>query len=134
MPIFGLDYDEESNPLEAGLEQTIDFDKGCFPGQEICARLKNSGHPSKMLVGLQFDGPEPPPPGTPLAQQGLPAGKITSSAYSPTLERAIALASVLWEFHETGTELTAGDHRAIIVDLPMIKAEEKQAPEEPDEE
>ena len=133
MGLFGLDYDEESNPLEAGLKHAIDYEKGCFPGQEICARLNNSGHPSKVLAGVQFNGSEPPEPGTPLAQQGLPAGKITSSAYSPTLQRAIALASVLWEYRETGTELYAGDQRGAVVELPMVNSIEAPAPDQPDD-
>ncbi|HKI84814.1 MAG TPA: hypothetical protein VKA63_10830 [Candidatus Krumholzibacteria bacterium] len=37
----GLDLDERFNPLEVGLEQLVAWDKGCYIGQEVVARLKN---------------------------------------------------------------------------------------------
>lgn len=108
-PLFGQDYDVSSIPLEAGLGSSIDFAKGCFPGQEIVARIENLGHPAKILV--RFQTPEEikpgPRPGQELYMGDKPVGKVTSVAWSPASKAFVGLATVKWDHREAGTELTA---------------------------
>lgn len=82
-PLFGSEFDEESLPLEAGLQSTIDFHKGCYTGQEIIARMDSRDQLARQLVGFHLDGPSTP--GQLLTMTGQSAGKLTSCACSPRL-------------------------------------------------
>jgi tRNA-modifying protein YgfZ len=55
-PRMGADFDRTAIPAEAGLEGLIDTTKGCFLGQESVARVRNLGHPPRVLRHLQGDG------------------------------------------------------------------------------
>ena len=58
LPRFPVDLDEESLPAEAGLdrEPVIDRSKGCYLGQESVAKVRNLGHPTRLLVPATLDG------------------------------------------------------------------------------
>lgn len=59
---FGRELTEERMPAEAGIvERTVSFTKGCYLGQEPVSRLHHRGHPNRLLRGLRFAGPSPPP-------------------------------------------------------------------------
>lgn len=124
-PEFGTDMNESTIPLEAGLREAIDFRKGCFPGQEIVARIENLGHPAKMLVGLTLPPEdERSAAGTPLFFDGKETGRITSAVMSPALGRRIALATVKWDQREPGTELELKEPgsgiRAVVTRIPFV--------------
>ncbi|MDZ4224755.1 MAG: hypothetical protein U1D33_02495 [bacterium] len=61
-PLFGVDMDENSIPQEAGLYNALSFNKGCYVGQEIIARLEHRGHVGKKLVQIKLDGNTVPNP------------------------------------------------------------------------
>ena len=57
-PLFGVDMDEDTIPLEAGIEdRAISLTKGCYVGQEIIIRVLHRGHGrvARRLAGLTFD-------------------------------------------------------------------------------
>lgn len=118
---FGRELTDEIIPLEAPTEDAISHTKGCYPGQEVIARLHVRGRPAKHLKGLRIDGDAPFAPGTTLDADGKEgAGKVTASGMSPALG-PIALAYVHRDYCETGTRLTEpGGHAAEVADLPMI--------------
>ena len=95
IPRWGRELDENTLPPEAGLERThIDYDKGCYIGQEVISRLKSIGHVNRRLAGfLALDeAPLAPamhllPPDTDAAEIGV----LTSAAWSFTLEKHVAL-------------------------------------------
>ncbi len=66
-------------PLEGGLDVLggVSFDKGCYVGQEVTARMKHRGLVRRRLVPVSFDGPAPAP-GTPVARDGVTVGEIRS--------------------------------------------------------
>ncbi|MBS1819892.1 MAG: folate-binding protein YgfZ [Acidobacteria bacterium] len=123
IPLFGADMDEETIPLEAGLEsRAISQTKGCYVGQEIIIRVLHRGHGrvARKLVGLVFDGDDVPQPGTTLHVPDKEVGAVTSSAWSPALGRAIALGYVKRDVAEPGTSVTSPDGRtAQVVALPF---------------
>jgi folate-binding protein YgfZ len=91
-PRFGRELDDRVLPAEAGLTEThVDFQKGCYPGQEPIARLQYRGHANRGLRLLALD--EPPEPETEVVHEGKPVGRITSAARSPE-HGAVALAYV----------------------------------------
>ena len=55
-PKFGMELTEEFNPLEAGLIDHISFNKGCYIGQEVVARLNTYDKVQRKLVKLSWDG------------------------------------------------------------------------------
>ncbi|MCH8153860.1 MAG: hypothetical protein IH786_01110 [Proteobacteria bacterium] len=72
---------ERSTLLENGFDELggIDWDKGCFMGQELTARTKYRGLVKKRLVPVEIDGPAPAP-GTPVTADGKDAGVLRSVA------------------------------------------------------
>ena len=75
-------------PLEAGFDRLngVSFEKGCYVGQEVTARMKHRGLVRKHLVAVEFDGP-PPPHGTPVLSGGVEVGEIRSGVRG----RAVAM-------------------------------------------
>ncbi len=72
---------ERATLLENGFDELggIDWDKGCFMGQELTARTKYRGLVKKRLVPVEIDGPAPAP-GTPITADGKDAGVLRSVA------------------------------------------------------
>jgi len=60
IPRWGRELTNEIIPIEANLEQrAIDYQKGCYIGQEVISRIKMSGQTNKRLCGLiSLDGSE----------------------------------------------------------------------------
>ena len=72
---------DKSILLESGFEELngVDFNKGCYVGQELTARTKHRGLIKKRLVPVEFEG-TPPAPGTEITQDGKNAGELRSVA------------------------------------------------------
>ena len=83
-PVIGLDITEKTLPQEVGRnEKAISFNKGCYLGQEIVARIDSRGAVNKVLSGIRFKTSDVPPAGGKLTHADQPVGQITSAAYSP---------------------------------------------------
>ena len=97
---------EKTLLLEAGFDELhgVDWQKGCFMGQEVTARSKYRGQIRKRLLPVRIDGP-PPPPGTPILSGGQEAGEMRSHAGQ------IGLAMLRLEHCSPETILTAGQAR-----------------------
>lgn len=123
VPLFGRDMDEDTIPLEAGIEgRAISFSKGCYVGQEVIIRVLHRGHGrvARRLVGLAFDAGVAAS-GTSLQIDGKEVGTVTSSAMSPALQRGIALGYVKRDFAAPGTRVASADGlQAEVVALPFV--------------
>jgi len=123
IPLYGVDMDETTIVPELGIDGLISYNKGCYIGQEIIARIHFRGHIAKQLTGLILS--EPPSAAGALNGQelksadGRNAGKITSVTFSPKLEKAIALAFVRYDYLAEGTELKVNDLTATVKNLPF---------------
>ncbi len=106
IPRYGVDFDESHIPLEAGLDKTISFTKGCFPGQEILARLDSRGGVSKKLAGLALKGEIIPAKNDAITKDGKAVGHITSAAFAPILKRTVALGYLPKEYWTIGCSVT----------------------------
>ena len=92
-PLMGVDFPHEALPAEAGLEWTIDLQKGCFLGQESVAKIRNLGHPPRTVRYLRTDARVVP--GDHLMAAGARVGSITSVA--PASDSGwVLLATVDW--------------------------------------
>lgn len=111
IPRWGFDLTEEIIPVEANLEQrTIDYQKGCYIGQEVISRIKISGQTNKRLCGLISLNNVPLQPRMKLAAPSAPGkeiGWITSATRSEALAKEIALGYVKRGFNSVGMKLGA---------------------------
>jgi tRNA-modifying protein YgfZ len=117
-PRFGLDMGPELMPAEAEITgRAVDFEKGCYIGQEPVARLHYRGKPNRRLRGLRLSAPAERGQGLRLGDREM--GTIGTVALSPALG-PIALAVIRREASE-GDELAVGDGAATaeVVELPF---------------
>jgi folate-binding protein YgfZ len=117
-PRYGVDLDESVIPQEAGLnERAVNFEKGCYVGQETVARLFYRGKPNRHLRGLRLS--EPVETGTVLRLGEREVGRVGSSVVSPA-HGPIALAIVRREA-VPGEVLAAGQDgaTAVVGELPF---------------
>ena len=125
IPKFNRDMDEQTIPLEAGIEsRAISLSKGCYVGQEVIIRVLHRGHGrvARKLVGLVFDLAIAPPPGATVTVESREIGHVTSSTMSPGLSRPIALAYVHRDFLAPGTAVSVAGQRAVVAALPFVGA------------
>ncbi len=118
IPKWGHELDETVIPLEANLEGSgVSFTKGCYPGQEIIARIHSRGAPARHLAGIRFsDGS--PSPGAEVLSGDQPIGKVTSAALSPSLG-GLALAYLKKGAGDPGDAVTAGGLSGTVESLPF---------------
>jgi folate-binding protein YgfZ len=122
VPRFHRDLDEETIPLEAGIEsRAISFTKGCYVGQEVIIRVLHRGHGrvARKLVGLVLDGSAAPAAGTAITAAAREIGRVTSSTLSPAFGTPIALGYVHRDFLAPGTVVSIADVRAVVTALPF---------------
>src|SRR6266513_362742 len=128
IPRWGRELTTEIIPIEANLEQrTIDYQKGCYIGQEVISRIKMSGQTNKRLCGLISPNNTPLQPGMKLVApsgSGKESGWITSVTRSQRLGKEIALGYVKRGFNNSATNLNALSPEAAIpvevVSLPFL--------------
>jgi aminomethyltransferase len=94
---FGEDIGERFLAQEANQPQALHFSKGCYLGQEIVERVRSRGQIHRKLMPLVLGIKEPPEPGAKLRTGEADVAEITSAAYSPALEKVVALAYVRTE-------------------------------------
>ncbi len=117
-PWPGRELTGEYNPLEAGLAWACAENKGCYTGQEIIARQVTYDKITKTLVGLSSEALLPV--GSPVTAAGREVGRVTSSAYSPALERPLALGIVKRPHNQPGTVLEAQGQPVTVTALPFV--------------
>ncbi|HEX3101151.1 MAG TPA: glycine cleavage T C-terminal barrel domain-containing protein [Pyrinomonadaceae bacterium] len=122
LPLYGIDMDDTTIVPELGVDGLISYNKGCYIGQEIIARIHFRGHVAKKLTGLVLSEPPDVADDTELStSDGKNAGRVTSIAFSPKLNKTIALAFVRYDYLASGTEILLGKSLATVTDLPFIK-------------
>jgi folate-binding protein YgfZ len=112
-PLFGVDMNTDTIPLEAGIEgRAISTTKGCYVGQEVIIRVLHRGHGrvAKHLVALSVDGPTSV--GATVFAAEREVGRVTSAGVSPRAG-AVALGYVHRDFvaplnSDRITDLSAG--------------------------
>jgi len=128
IPKYGVDMDETTIIPELGLDGMISYTKGCYVGQEIIARIHFRGHVAKQLAGLVFDDKAETRPLESVSltdielksADGKNAGKITSVAFSPKLQKMAALAFVRYDYLAEATELSADGSIAYVHAMPLV--------------
>jgi folate-binding protein YgfZ len=115
-PAPDLELTEDYNPLEAGLWQTVSFEKGCYIGQETIARLNTYKGVKQYLWGLRFNGSATP--GTPITLEGQKIGLLTS--YTDLEQPPVGLGYVRVKAGGAGLTVQVGDTTAEVVEVPFL--------------
>jgi tRNA-modifying protein YgfZ len=108
-PRLGVDVLDGDLPEEAALAHAVSFEKGCYVGQEAVAKVRNLGHPRRILLRVEADAAVSP--GDRVLVAATDVGEITSAAV--VAERSVGIARVRWEARdgplvtESGTQLHA---------------------------
>jgi aminomethyltransferase len=93
-PLYGLDLDSTTSPLEASLGWTVRFDKGEFIGRDALLRQRDAG-PTRRLVGIELGADDPlPKAGDAISADGTQVGTITSSDTGHAIGRTLAMGYV----------------------------------------
>jgi len=124
IPKAGPELNEEIVPPEANLEgKAFSLTKGCYPGQEVVARMDTYGNVRRHLVGLILKGASVPPKGSKLFSGDREVGWISSAVRSPQFGQVIALGFPLRDFSKPDTKLTVevdgSHHDATVHTLPF---------------
>lgn len=107
---------EDYNPLEAGLWQTISFEKGCYIGQETIARLNTYKGVKQHLWGIRLSAPVEP--GSVITVGDEKIGKLTS--YTESNRGSFGLGYIRTKAGGVGLKVQVGESEGEIVDVPFL--------------
>jgi folate-binding protein YgfZ len=120
VPHYGQDIRERDLPQETEQERALNFNKGCYVGQEIVERIRSRGNVHRKFTGFRTSG-SLPAPGTKIQSQGKDIGEITSAAVipAPGQDQPLALGYIRREFAVSGKEIQMEGATATVADLPF---------------
>jgi aminomethyltransferase len=121
VPRYGQDIRERDLPQETEQARALNFNKGCYIGQEIVERIRSRGNVHRKFTGFVGTGP-PPAPGTKIQVQSKDVGEITSSATIPAAQgdRAVALGYIRRELGIPGKEILIAESTTIVTEPPFV--------------
>ncbi len=108
IPVYGKDMDISTIPIEAGIWNALDFEKGCYVGQEVIARIKWRGRVNWHLAYFEMQQNGSALPGDTLWIDKKKVGRITSSTYSPSAGKNISIGYIRRGFSGFRGEISVG--------------------------
>jgi len=124
VPKLGVDLPPNAIASELGIDHpSLNYDKGCYVGQEIIARIRTKGHaPIRVMGVLLSHAPQVPAAGEALlGDDGSDAGVITSATYSPAFGHPVALARIKKSHQVVGVKIrTASGVGGEVCLLPFV--------------
>jgi folate-binding protein YgfZ len=117
VPKVGLDIREKTLPQETGQDRALNFNKGCYIGQEIVERIRTRGAVHRAFTGFEVEGMAPER-GAKIQSDGKEVGEVTSIAALPT-RKVIALGVLRKEYLSGEKELLAGEAKLHVTSLPF---------------
>jgi folate-binding protein YgfZ len=105
-PRFGVDFDDQWLPSEVGFDDLIDTTKGCFLGQESVAKVRNLGHPPRLV--LPFEAPDRVYPMAQITAAGEPVGRVTSVAPLDEDSATACIGWVRWDARDADLAVDGG--------------------------
>jgi folate-binding protein YgfZ len=136
-PRYGVDIRERDLPQETEQARALNFNKGCYVGQEIVERIRSRGAVHRRFTGFVAEGTAQIGAGTKIVAGEKEVGEITSTAVLrfPGAEKNVALGYIRREVGVPGREVTIGGAKATVVQLPVadsvLLAEEKSLEQRP---
>jgi folate-binding protein YgfZ len=121
IPRYGVDLRDRDLPQETGQDRALNFNKGCYIGQEIVERIRSRGAVHRKLSGLLLDGVVDIPAGTKIIAGEKEMGEVTSRA-SVNVDgrpKTVALGYIRREANVPGREVDVAGARARVVSVPI---------------
>ncbi|MGC2197869.1 MAG: folate-binding protein [Terriglobales bacterium] len=120
VPRYGQDIRERDLPQETEQQRALNFNKGCYVGQEIVERIRSRGNVHRKFTGFWIAGPAPVP-GSKIQFQAKDVGEITSSAVIPASDgnQTVALGYIRREIGVEGKEVEVAGSSAVVTELPF---------------
>ncbi|HKS75202.1 MAG TPA: glycine cleavage T C-terminal barrel domain-containing protein [Terriglobales bacterium] len=120
IPRYRLDIRERDLPQETEQARALNFNKGCYIGQEIVERIRSRGAVHRKFTGFNIQG-ELPAPGTKVELDGKEIGEITSVASVPAEDSVhqVGLGYIRREHATPGKKVRIGGSDASVADLPF---------------
>ena len=129
VPRYGVDIRERDLPQETEQARALNFNKGCYIGQEIVERIRSRGAVHRKFSGFLAEGILEITPGTKVLAAEKEVGEITSAAslLLAGSAKTVALGYIRREVAVPGRAVTIGTSQATVVQLPV---EESPLPRE----
>jgi folate-binding protein YgfZ len=121
IPLFGVDIRERDLPQETEQGRALNFNKGCYVGQEIIERIRSRGAVHRKFSGFLVDGAVTFTPGTKIVASEKEVGEITSAATISFLhgEKTVALGYIRREVGTPDRAVMIGGCMASVIQLPV---------------
>ncbi len=120
IPAYGIDIRERDLPQETEQARALNFNKGCYIGQEIVERIRSRGAVHRKFTGFLVEGIVEV--GNRIIAAGKDVGEITSvGLLSPDENKTIALGYIRREIATAGREVMIGAEKATVVQLPLAQ-------------
>ncbi len=121
IPLYGVDIRERDLPQETDQMRALNFNKGCYVGQEIVERIRSRGNVHRKFTGFLMDGAAEIAAGVKIISDEKEVGEVTSVAIlrAPGGKRAVALGYLRRELGVSGREVTIGTLKGTVVQLPL---------------
>jgi folate-binding protein YgfZ len=121
IPRYGVDIRERDLPQETEQTRALNFNKGCYVGQEIVERIRSRGAVHRKFTGFLLEGARPLATGTKIVAAEKEVGEVTSAAYLRVAgpAKTVALGYIRREVGLPGREVAIGVAKATVVQLPF---------------
>ena len=121
IPLYGVDIRERDLPQETEQMRALNFNKGCYVGQEIVERIRSRGNVHRKFTGFLVEGAAAIAAGAKIVSDEKEVGEITSVAArrKASGEQTVALGYIRREVGVPGREVMIGTVRATVVQLPV---------------
>jgi folate-binding protein YgfZ len=129
IPLYGVDIRDRDLPQETEQARALNFNKGCYVGQEIVERIRSRGNVHRKFTGFLAEGSLAIAPGAKILSDEKEVGEITSVAVlrMSSGERTVALGYIRREVGVPGREVTIGTAKASVIQLPLGNVALQQA-------
>jgi folate-binding protein YgfZ len=120
IPLYGVDIRERDLPQETEQMRALNFNKGCYVGQEIVERIRSRGNVHRKFTGFLMEDAVITA-GSKIVSDEKEVGEVTSVAVlrTPSGERTVALGYIRREVGMPGREVTIGAAGATVTQLPL---------------
>jgi len=122
IPTYGVDIRERDLPQETEQARALNFNKGCYVGQEIVERIRSRGAVHRKFSGFMAEGAAQIAAGAKIVASEKEVGEITSSAFLQSTNKTVALGYIRREVGVPGREVMIGTTRATVIALPVEDA------------
>src|SRR5580700_7340019 len=121
VPLYGVDIRERDLPQETEQMRALNFNKGCYVGQEIVERIRSRGNVHRKFTGFLLEGAAAIAATAKITSGEREVGEVTSvvSVPTPSGDCTVALGYIRREVGVPGREVAIGTAKATVVQLPL---------------